>query len=242
MNSPVSRRGVRPHPAARLVSHQAAAEDEANGAGDADATSLLRGMSSRASRVEAEITRRLRSEFASLLKPRQPGHLSSASAVAAGVSGGRGGAGVRESRRQALLSCLRPFSALGSGIEAEKQFARWVTRGRGVFGNWGLLLAPSQDLGESPSRFSLRHLQLLHVAVATAWRCGDVAVDVPLLLLATTTTTPNNNGNGDGVKMQLSVLRDTKAPRLCALRVCVSFPRPATALRRQGRDAAVPRG
>lgn len=140
MSSPVSRRGVRPHPAAPLASNQAAAEDEANGAGDADATSLLRGMSSRASRVEAEITRRLRSEFASLLKPRQPGHLSSASAsasaVAAGVSGGGGGAGVRESRRQALLSCLRPFSALGSGIEAEKQFGRWVTRGRGAFGNW----------------------------------------------------------------------------------------------------------
>ncbi|CAM9236441.1 unnamed protein product [Ectocarpus sp. 6 AP-2014] len=118
---------------------QAAAEDEANGAGDADATSLLRGMSSRASRVEAEITRRLRSEFASLLKPRHPwpstpaaGDGASAGNEAGGVpargglGSGGGGGGARESRRQALLSCLRPFSALGSGIEAEKQFARAV--------------------------------------------------------------------------------------------------------------------
>ncbi|CAM9593693.1 unnamed protein product [Ectocarpus fasciculatus] len=114
---------------------QAAAEDEANGAGDADATSLLRGMSSRASRVEAEITRRLRSEFASLLKPRHPtaaagndiGDSAGNGAGGGPARGGSGGGGgARESRRQALLSCLRPFSALGSGIEAEKQFARAV--------------------------------------------------------------------------------------------------------------------
>ncbi|CAN0116944.1 unnamed protein product [Scytosiphon promiscuus] len=128
---------------------QAAAEDEANKVGDPDATSLLRGMSSRASRVEAEITRRLRSEFASLLKPRQlllggagapaatvggdNGEGSTTEGGTGGVGGGGGmeaavggDGGVRESRRQALLSCLRPFSALGSGIEAEKQFARAV--------------------------------------------------------------------------------------------------------------------
>ncbi|CAM9435933.1 unnamed protein product, partial [Hapterophycus canaliculatus] len=117
---------------------QAAAEDEANKVGDADATSLLRGMSSRASRVEAEITRRLRSEFASLLKPRKH-HLGGGAppstsdgdrgegGVGAAMEAAVGGdGGVRESRRQALLSCLRPFSALGSGIEAEKQFARAV--------------------------------------------------------------------------------------------------------------------
>ncbi|CAM9379054.1 unnamed protein product, partial [Ectocarpus sp. 13 AM-2016] len=117
---------------------QAAAEDEADGAGDADAISLLRGMSSRASRVEAEITRRLRSEFASLLKPQHPwpstpaaGNGASArngagGGPARGGPGSSGGGAARESRRQALLSCLRPFSALGSGIEAEKQFARAV--------------------------------------------------------------------------------------------------------------------
>lgn len=108
--------------------------------GDADATSLLRGMSSRASRVEAEITRRLRSEFASLLKPRQHHLGGGAPQMAVGGGGGGGGVGagteagdgvVRESRRQALLSCLRPFSALGSGIEAEKQFARLACEGIG---------------------------------------------------------------------------------------------------------------
>ncbi|CAN0139516.1 unnamed protein product [Laminaria digitata] len=114
---------------------QAAAEDEASGSGDPDATSLVRGLSSRASRVEAEITRRLRSEFASLLKPRQEwvfgtamGGVSQAAEASAGERGGGGGGGVgrafKEKRRQALLSCLRPFSALGSGVEAEKQFAR----------------------------------------------------------------------------------------------------------------------
>ncbi|CAM9502390.1 unnamed protein product [Ectocarpus sp. 8 AP-2014] len=127
------------HYALMMNAHlQAAAEDEANGAGDADATSLLRGMSSRASRVEAEITRRLRSEFASLLKPRHPWPSTPAAGDGASAGNGAGGGpargglgsggggGERESRRQALLSCLRPFSALGSGIEAEKQFARAV--------------------------------------------------------------------------------------------------------------------
>lgn len=98
--------------------------------------------------MEAEITRRLRSEFASLLKPRQEWVFGTAMApesgglkgsfksgvggtaeVVTGVGVGEGGGvGVggafKEKRRQALLSCLRPFSALGSGIEAEKQFAR----------------------------------------------------------------------------------------------------------------------
>lgn len=54
------------------VLHQAAVEDEkSGGVCDAEATSILRSLSSRASRVEAEITRRLRSEFASLVKPPQ---------------------------------------------------------------------------------------------------------------------------------------------------------------------------
>lgn len=98
--------------------------------------------------MEAEITRRLRSEFASLLKPRHPWPSTPAAGDGAsagnGAGGGpaRGGSGTggaaRESKRQALLSCLRPFSALGSGIEAEKQFAR-CGRGMGRFvgAAWG---------------------------------------------------------------------------------------------------------
>lgn len=106
---------------------QAAAEEEASGVGDTNATSLLRGMTSRAARVEAEITRRLRSEFASLVKPRQgagpgPGFPEGGQGGVTGDTVAGGGGGGR--KRQALLSCLRPFSALGSGIEAEKQFAR----------------------------------------------------------------------------------------------------------------------
>lgn len=102
-------------------------EDEASGAGDAEATSLLRGMSSRASRVEAEITRRLRSEFGSLVKPRQTIGVAGAGGAREGDGNMEAGgeAGRRESKRRALLSCLRPFSALGSGIEAEKQFSRY---------------------------------------------------------------------------------------------------------------------
>lgn len=104
---------------------KAAAEDEVNGSGDAEAASLLKGMASRASRVESEITRRLRLEFASLVKPVQaPTGGSVAGLVGAKEGGVTGGEGTRERKRQALLSCLRPFSALGSGIEAEKQFAR----------------------------------------------------------------------------------------------------------------------
>ncbi|CAN0375511.1 unnamed protein product [Ascophyllum nodosum] len=115
---------------------QAAAEDESHtgaGDGDADAASLLRGMAPRASRVEAEITRRLRSEFASLVKPPQTIAAALADARRAEESRGEGWwqqqqqqQQRREKKRQALLSCLRPFSALGSGIEAEKQFARAV--------------------------------------------------------------------------------------------------------------------
>lgn len=127
-----------------FIFSKAAADEEASGAGDPDATSLLRGMSSRASRVEAEITRRLRSEFAALVKPngasraasplsspvRGPGLGRGQGAVGrSGSNGGvleRGRSGREGKKRQALLSCLRPFSALGSGIEAEKQFARFV--------------------------------------------------------------------------------------------------------------------
>lgn len=116
--------------------HQAAKEEEANGAGDKEATSLLKSMSSRASRVESEITRRLRSEFAGLVKPQQQGATAGSTGALGGdvdvdmpfrgraaVTGEESGA-VRERKRQAILSCLRPFSALGSGMEAEKQFVR----------------------------------------------------------------------------------------------------------------------
>ena len=81
--------------------------------------------------MEAEITRRLRSEFASLVKPPQTIAAALADARRAEESRGEGWwqqqqqqQQRREKKRQALLSCLRPFSALGSGIEAEKQFAR----------------------------------------------------------------------------------------------------------------------
>jgi COG (conserved oligomeric Golgi) complex component, COG2 len=68
---------------------------------------LLRSMSVRAARVEAEVARRLRAVFSEIV-----------------VSGQHSGAG--SSNDAALASCLRSFAALGCGAEAEKQFARAV--------------------------------------------------------------------------------------------------------------------
>lgn len=111
--------------------------------GDPPATSLLKSLSPRASRIEAEVTRRLRAEFAGLVKPPplriglgkgEPAVAGGTGGVSSGREGiedgggeaavGASGAGGGGAKRRALLSCLRPFSALGSGIEAEKQFAR----------------------------------------------------------------------------------------------------------------------
>jgi COG (conserved oligomeric Golgi) complex component, COG2 len=66
-------------------------------------TQLLRSMSVRAARVEAEVARRLRAVF---------------SEIVSGQHNARSD--------EALASCLRSFAALGCGAEAEKQFARVV--------------------------------------------------------------------------------------------------------------------
>ncbi|CAN0139759.1 unnamed protein product, partial [Phaeothamnion confervicola] len=121
-------------------------------AGAEDSTAqLLRGMSVRASRVDSEVTRRLRTLFAQIVA--SPASLTAAAAegVAAGTrvpavatrsgsagaaangiaSGGEGGgasdcsSGQRGSQT-ALVHCLRSFAALASGAEAEREFARVV--------------------------------------------------------------------------------------------------------------------
>ncbi|CAM9180556.1 unnamed protein product, partial [Discosporangium mesarthrocarpum] len=95
-----------------------------------NASRLLRSMSAQASRVEAEVTRRLRSEFASLVRPKRGLELSIG--LTSGLTSGQTSAGLKGTcaeggaMRRALLSCLRPFAALGCGVEAEKQFARVV--------------------------------------------------------------------------------------------------------------------